>query len=108
MQLDDASGVEGSWRASDAPLPPAVRGLLAIAAEVYFPFLEANAAAIAEGRDTFAFEAWGMRYEQGTFKYQARCLADLRGLYSALPDGARTRVDADLPDAARAALTRGS
>jgi glutathione S-transferase len=107
MQLDDASGVEGAWRASDAPTPPGIAGLLDVAAEVYFPFLEANAAAVAAGRDTFAFEAWGMRYEQGTFKYQVRCLAELRAAYAALPGTARERVDADLPPAARRALAAG-
>ena len=106
MQLDDASGVEGTWRAPDAPPPPAIVGLLAVAAEVYLPFLEANAAAIAAGRDAFRFEAWGMGYEQGTFRYQLRCLAELREAYRALPPTARERVDADLPDAARAALAR--
>lgn len=107
MQLDDASGVEGAWRAPDAPTPPSIAGLLAVAAEVYFPFLEANAAAVAEGRDTFGFEAWGMRYEQGTFKYQVRCLAELRAAYASLPATARERVDADLPRGAREALGRG-
>ena len=106
MQLDDASGVEGDWRPADAPTPAAVAGLLAVAAEVYFPFLEANAAAIAAGRDTFRFEAWGMSYEQGTFKYQVRCLAELRAAYRALPPAARERVDADLPAGAREALAR--
>jgi glutathione S-transferase len=107
MQLDDASGIEGAWRAPEAPTPPAVAGLLAVAAEVYLPFLEANAAAHAQGRETFRFEAWGMGYEQGTFRYQVRCLAELRDAYRALPGAARERVDADLPGAARAALSRG-
>lgn len=106
MQLDDASGVDGEWRDPAAPSSAAVKGLLELAGEVYFPFLEANAAAIAAGRDTFRFEALGMSYEQGTFKYQVRCLAELRAAYRALPAGARERVDSDLPDAARAALGR--
>lgn len=104
MHLDDASGVEGDWRPAAAPTSPAIAGLLALAAEVYFPFLEANAAAIAAGQETFAFEAWGLRYEQGTFKYQVRCLAELRDAYRSLPAAARARVDADLPAAAREAL----
>ena len=107
MQLDDASGVQGAWRAPDAPTPPAIAGLLTIAAEVYLPFLEANAAALAEGRETFRFTAWGMGYEQGTFRYQARCLAELREAYRTLPVAVRGRVDADLPAAAREALSRG-
>lgn len=106
MNLDDASGVEGTWRAPDAPTPPAIAGLLAIAAEVYLPFLEANAAALSRGEQTFRFEAWGLSYEQGTFKYQVRCLAELREAYRALQGAARERVDADLPEAARASLSR--
>jgi glutathione S-transferase len=107
MHLDDASGIDGDWDDPAAPLAPALRGLLAVAAEVYFPFLEANAAAATEGRETFAFEAWGMRYEQGTFRYQVRCLQALRDGYRSLPAEARARVDDALPEAARAALLRG-
>src|SRR5690606_24280928 len=51
MQIDDASGVEGDWRASDAARPEAVERLLAFAGEVYFPFLLANARAVAKGED---------------------------------------------------------
>jgi hypothetical protein len=107
MQLDDASGVEGAWRAPDAPLPETVRGLLALTGEVYFPFLEANAAAIAAGAATMRFEAWGMAYEQPPFKYQVRCLAELRGAYAALSAPDRTRVDAALPAASVASLRVG-
>lgn len=105
MQLDDASGVEGDWAAADAPWPPAVIGLLAVAAEVYLPFLEANAAAASAGHETFRFRAWGMPYEQGTFRYQVRCLAELRAAYRALPVDARDRVDDALPATARVSLS---
>lgn len=107
MQLDDASGVEGAWRAADAPLPETVRGLLAMTGEIYFPFLEANAAAIAAGATTMRFEAWGMPYEQPPFKYQVRCLAELRGAYAALSATDRERVDAALPAASVASLRVG-
>jgi glutathione S-transferase len=106
MQLDDASGVEGDWRDPAAPLPPALAGLLAVAAEVYFPFLEANAAAVAAGAQAFRFEAWGMPYEQGVFRYQVRCLEALRAAYAALPADARGRVDAVLPAPARTSLAQ--
>lgn len=106
MQLDDASGVDGAWRAADAPVPAPVLGLLALAGELYFPFLEANAAAVARGADTFRIEVWGMPYEQAPFKYQVRCLAELRTAYAALPPAARERVDAALPASARASLAR--
>jgi hypothetical protein len=106
MQLDDASGVEGQWRAPDAPLPPAITGLLKIAGEVYFPFLEANAAAIAAGASTFRFEAWGMPYEQGVFKYQVKCLTDLRTAWRALPALARAQLEASMPASVVSALIK--
>ncbi len=93
MNLDDASGVEGEWRDPKAPLSAAVAGLLGLAGEVYFPFLAANAEALARGAQTFRFEALGHAYEQGVFKYQVRCLAELRGAYARLSAPARTRVD---------------
>lgn len=39
------------------------------------------------------FEAMGHGYDQGVFKYQAKCLADLRMRYAALNDAARAAVD---------------
>jgi hypothetical protein len=106
MQLDDASGVEGQWRAADAPLPLALTGLLKIAGEVYFPFLEANAAAIAAGASTFRFEAWGMHYEQGVFKYQVKCLADLRAAWRALAAPTRAQLEASMPASVVSALIK--
>ncbi len=91
-QLDDASGIEGEWRDPAAPLSPAVRGLLAMAGEVYFPFLIANEEALKKGAETFSFGALGLTYEQGAFKYQAKCLAELRARFSALSGAARERV----------------
>lgn len=105
--MDDASGVEGDWRAPDAPLPAAVPALLAMAGEVYLPFLEANAKALAAGAETFEMEVYGRPYAQGVFKYQAKCLENLRRAYADLPEAARARVTPML-DAAGAlrALTR--
>lgn len=98
-QLDDASGVEGEWRDPSAPLSPAVKGLLAMAGAVYFPFLLANSEAFARGEETFSFSALGMEYEQGTFKYQVKCLAGLRARYAALSPAARDRLDPVLSQA---------
>ena len=91
--LDDASGVEGAWRDPEAPLTPAVEGLLALAGEVYFPFLKANADAVARGAETFSVPLSGGTYSQGAFKYQVKCLAELRAAYARLDETAKAKVD---------------
>ena len=94
--LDDASGVEGEWRDPAAPLSPAVAGLLKLAGEIYFPFLLANAQAVAKGAPTFSVTLLGQTYTQGAFKYQVKCLADLRAGYAALNGDAKAALDAPL------------
>ena len=99
MNLDDASGVDGAWRDPFTPLPPAVKGMLKIAGEVYFPFLKANAAAAQIGKEMFEFSALGMPYAQGVFKYQVKCLAELRAAYAKLSPNTKLRVDPVLEEA---------
>lgn len=91
--IDDMSGIEGEWDAADADLPEVVTRLLDVVGAVYLPFLVANAAALERGEAMVRFEAMGLPFEQGVFKYQAKCLADLRARYAALDDGARRQVD---------------
>ena len=88
--MDDLSGHEGQWaeQPSDCAL-----GLARLAGQVYAPFLAANAAAADAGEDEFLFEAMGHSYQQGTFKYQIKCLADLRGRYAALTSTSRASVN---------------
>ena len=93
LHIDDMSGVEGEWDAPDTPFRPVIGKLLAQVGEVYVPFLLANAAAMEAGEETFSIEAMGKPYSQGTFKYQIKCLADLRARYAALDDDARAKVD---------------
>lgn len=90
--LDDISGLEGEWADAAAPLSPATEGLLKLAGEVYFPFLLANAAAVAAGAETFEVELLGRTYSQGVFKYQVKCLQQLRDAFAALPAEAKARV----------------
>jgi glutathione S-transferase len=97
--LDDASGVEGRWRAPEAPQTEAVTALLNLAGEIYFPFLIANAEASEKGAKTFSVTLLGRSYSQGTFKYQAKCLAELRGAYARLDAAAKARVDPLLAEA---------
>lgn len=90
--LDDVSGLDGEWADPAAPPTPAVTGLLKLAGEVYFPFLLANARAIESGAETFEVELLRRPYAQGVFKYQAKCLQQLRDAWKALPDEARARL----------------
>ncbi|HTT97571.1 MAG TPA: glutathione S-transferase family protein [Rhizomicrobium sp.] len=88
--LDDASGVEGDW---SNEIAPAVKGLLKLAGEIYFPFLLANAKAVAEGAETFSVSLLGRKYSQGAFRYQVKCLAELRAAYAGLDGHAKTMID---------------
>jgi hypothetical protein len=62
---------------------------------------------LADGGETVTI-AWGGRdYAQAPFKYQARCLMDLRALYAALSSDARASVDAVLADPAASQALSG-
>jgi glutathione S-transferase len=98
LHIDDMSGIDGEWDSPDAPLPPVVVEILRQAGAIYLPFLVANAAASSAGRDEFAIEAMGLPYAQGVFKYQVKCLADLRSRYSALDNAARASITPLLGD----------
>jgi len=92
-ELDDASGVDGEWRDPAAPVPAILPGLLRIAGSCYFPFLVANAQAAASGAETFSVVLEGRPYSQGTFKYQVRCLRDVREAYANLDASTKARVE---------------
>lgn len=87
--IDDLSGHEGEW--STEPSECALK-LARIAGEVYAPFLAANAAAFESAADRFGFEAMGHSYSQATFKYQVKCLADLRARFALLGENDRQRA----------------
>ncbi len=93
LHIDDMSGITGDWDQADAPFAPIITAWLQQVGEIYMPFLRANAAAIAAGEDSFHITAMGLPYTQGVFKYQVKCLADLRARYAALDAKARARID---------------
>jgi len=99
FHVDDMSGIEGNWDEAGAPFKPVVEALLAEVGRVYAPFLLANEAALQAGQQTFRIEVDSLPYEQGTFKYQIKCLADLRSRYGALGGDAKAQVDAALDTA---------
>lgn len=93
LHIDDMSGITGEWDTADAPFASIITAWLQQVGEIYMPFLLANAAAIAAGEDSFHITAMGLPYTQGVFKYQVKCLADLRARYAALDAHARGRID---------------
>jgi glutathione S-transferase len=107
MNLDDASGVDGAWDDPSAPASPAIKGLLKMAGEVYFPFLLANAAAFEKGEKTFSVTLLGHTYSQGSFRYQQRCLWDLREAYARLDDTAKALIDPLLSESGCLAPLKG-
>lgn len=92
QRLDDASGVEGVWH-DTTNLRPEVTGLLAYTGKYYLPFLQENALAYGEGRDTLQLEIGGQHFSQAPFKYQVKCYDRLRKRYAALAADVRARID---------------
>jgi glutathione S-transferase len=88
-RLDDASGVDGEWHKRERALGGWVESLLAVAGELYLPFLVANAEAFAKGLDRLEMTVWGLPYALAPFKYQVKCLQQLRDKFAALDGGDR-------------------
>ncbi len=96
--MDDASGVEGAWQAPGDPLTPAVQDLLKLSADVYLPFLAANARALQAEADTLEVDIFGQPYCQAPFGYQLKCWNGLRDGFAKLEGSARTRAEAALAE----------
>lgn len=94
LHVDDMSGIDGEWADHAALNAPIIEAWLRQIGEIYMPFLRANAAAIEAGEETFHITAMDLPYTQGVFKYQVKCLADLRARYAALDNQARSEIDA--------------
>lgn len=92
QRLDDASGIEGEWHDA-AELRPEVAQLLAYTGKYYLPFLQRNATAYAEGKDTLAMEIDGQSFSQAPFKYQVKCYDRLQKRYRALTQSDRSRIE---------------
>jgi glutathione S-transferase len=88
-RLDDASGVDGEWHQRERVLNGWVEALLRIAGELYLPFLVGNAEAFARGLERLEIEVWGLPYALAPFKYQVKCLHQLRDKFAALESGDR-------------------
>ncbi len=92
-RLDDASGVEGEWHPRERALGGWAEALLKIAGELYLPFLVANADAFARGLERLDIEVWGLPYALAPFKYQVKCLEQLRGKFATLDSQDRAALE---------------
>lgn len=93
--MEDLSGLEvgdGGWFDADK-IPPTIVALLKEVGRVYAPALLANAAAIAQGKESFETEIDGKRWTQQTFPYQAKCLQWIRNAYADLASPHRARIN---------------
>jgi glutathione S-transferase len=97
-RLDDASGVDGKWYPREQALSGMTEALLAIAGELYLPFLVANAQAFAKDLERLEINVWGLPYALSPFKYQVKCLKQLRDKF--------TGLDAEHAEALRPVLER--
>jgi hypothetical protein len=91
-RLDDASGVEGEWVSREQALGGMAEALLKIAGELYLPFLAANAEAFSKRVDRLEIKVWGLTYALAPFKYQVKCLQQLRDKFSGLDAEARSAL----------------
>jgi glutathione S-transferase len=91
-RLDDASGVDGEWYDRGRALGGWAEALLAIAGELYLPFLVANAQAFSRGLERLEIEVWGLPYALAPFKYQVKCLKQLRDKFASLAEEDRAAL----------------
>ena len=63
-----------------------------IAGQLYLPFLVANAEAFAKGLERLEMSVWDLPYALAPFKYQVKCLQQLRDRFSALDPDSRAAL----------------
>lgn len=93
MALDDAAGVEGDWQPDAPEAVTARKALLGLIGRCYLPFLAANAAALAEDRESFEIEVGDKPYKQAPFGYQGKCYAEIRRRWAELRADARASLE---------------
>ena len=80
-----AKGEFESWAALEPTLLPLLRDEIG---GLFLPWSNANARALADGRESFEVKLEGTSFSQGTQKYHARSLKALRARYAEVPDSA--------------------
>ena len=87
----------GGWFELDA-LPDTLLDILVEAGRMYAPFMLANAAAVSSDDDELdcMLDGETVRWQQNSFKYQAKCLGWLQQHYASLSAMDRSAVDSVL------------
>lgn len=98
QDLDDASGVDGEWRATGSQAPAALDALLDLIAKTFLPYLAAHVRGLRDGLDEVVLEGFGHPLRVRPKKYRQRCLLWLKAELAALDPGARARVRRALND----------
>lgn len=104
QDLDDASGIDGEWRAPEAEPPAALGTLLSVIAKVYLPYLAAHVRGLRDGLEEVVLEGFGHGLRVRPKKYRQRCLLWLKSELAALDTDARARVERALNDDAAWAI----
>ena len=79
-RLDVASGAEGEWYSRSQ----ALRRSFELQANLYLPFLVANADVSGKGLERVEMSVWDLQYVLARFKYQVKFLQQLRSKFSRL------------------------
>ena len=92
--IDESQG----WIDTTKPIPDTLKSLLSLVGNWYIPFLIANDHNFKSGKDTFKCKVNNgkVNWEQPTFKYQSKCLAQLVNKYKALSPNGKKYIDAAL------------
>lgn len=107
LSMDDLSGLEVSNEVAYT-VTKGVKHLFEFAAQTYFPFLSANATAIAQNTKqvSLKFLKGTVLHEQPVFKYQLKCLEVLQTSYNNLSPTDRKLIDSDIDSAFVRTLNR--
>ncbi|KAI9003403.1 hypothetical protein DFJ74DRAFT_694744 [Hyaloraphidium curvatum] len=73
QDVDDLSGMDGSWRNPGEPLGQGTRALLDLVAKTYVPLMKANAAALLAGKRKVEVELAGFPVAAVAVPYKLKC-----------------------------------
>jgi len=88
-RLDDLSGYESAE--GEYCMTSGALAMLALIGQTYAPFLLANSRALENGELSVSVTIFGSNHSQPSFKYQNKCLMELRWQYESMQDKTEAR-----------------